>query len=159
MKFIKWIDGHLEEVLLAALLIGIAVVMILQVICRYIFNNSLTWSDELARFLLVWSCFLSTSFCVKKHISIKIDQLQKVISPKAERILKLVRHVVIFAFCILMMPYALTYVLQAVSSGATSSALHLPMYYIQSAPLVGFVLLAFRTAEAFVEVLKGGTQA
>lgn len=159
MKVIKWIDEHLEEVLLAALLIGIAVVMILQVICRYIFNNSLTWSDELARFLLVWSCFLSTSFCVKKHISIKIDQLQNAISPKAARVLRLIRHLVIFVFCILMIPYALTYVQQAIRSGATSSALHLPMYFIQSGPLVGFVLLALRTAEAFFEVLKGGAEA
>lgn len=156
MKVIKWIDEHLEEVLLAALLIGIAVVMILQVICRYIFNNSLTWSDELARFLLVWSCFLSTSFCVKKHISIKIDQLQNAIGPKASKVMKLVRHAVIFVFCILMIPYAFTYVQQAISSGATSSALHLPMYFIQSGPLVGFILLAFRTAQRFFEVLRGG---
>ena len=30
------------------------VVSLLQVICRYIFNNSLTWSEELARYLFVW---------------------------------------------------------------------------------------------------------
>ncbi len=159
MKIVKWLDAHLEEVLLAALLVGITVVVILQVICRYIFNNSLSWSDELARFLLVWSCFLSTSFCVKKHISIKIDQLQNAISPKAARILRLVRHAVVFIFCVRMIPYAFTYVQQAIRSGAASSALHLPMYFIQSAPLVGFALLALRTAQAFIEVLKGGAAA
>lgn len=55
MKVIKWIDKYLEEILLALLLIGIAAIMVIQVAARYVFNNSLTWSDELARFMLVWS--------------------------------------------------------------------------------------------------------
>ncbi len=41
------------------LLLGLtmAAVVILQVFCRYILNYSLFWSEELARFLLVWLTF------------------------------------------------------------------------------------------------------
>lgn len=154
MKVIKWLDNNLEELLLVLLLIGISSVMIIQVICRYVFNYSLSWSDELTRYFLVWSCFLSVSYCVKKRISIKIKQLQEAFPESIQAWIRIIRHSIVFAFCIIMIPYALTYVQQAVSSGAKSSALMIPMYYIQSAPLICFVLLAIRVAQAWVREFK-----
>jgi TRAP-type C4-dicarboxylate transport system permease small subunit len=154
MKIIKWIDEYLEEVLMVLLLIGIVVVMGAQVVARYLFNNSLSWSDELTKYMLVWSAFLSVSYCIKKHISIKITQFQDMLPPRAVPWIKMLRHTIVFIFCILMIPYCVTYVQQAISSGATSSAMKLPLYYIQAAPLVGFLLLTVRVAQAWVRECK-----
>jgi TRAP-type C4-dicarboxylate transport system permease small subunit len=154
MKVLKWLDSYLEEVLLTVLLIGIVVVMTAQVVARYAFNSPLSWSEELAKYLLVWSCFLSISYCVKKRISIKIDQFQNMLPEKAIPWIKMIRHTIVFVFCLAMLPFCLTYVQQAISSGATSAAMQLPMYYIQSAPLVGFLLLALRVAQAWVREWK-----
>ena len=63
------------------------------------------------------------------------------------------RHIIVFIFCIIMIPYAVTYVVQTVQNGAISPAMRIPLYYVQSAPLVCFVLLAFRTAQAWVREL------
>lgn len=149
MKILRWLDQHLEESLLTLLLIGISTLVILQVGARYLLNHSLSWSDELARYFLIWSCFLSVSYCVRKRISIKIDQFQNRLSKPVIPWIKMIRHTVVFAFCIVMIPFSWTYVIQSVNNGSTSSALELPMYYIQSAPLVGFVLLAIRVAQAW----------
>lgn len=156
MKVIKWLDDNLEEFLMVLLLFGIALVMILQVVTRYVFNYSMSWSDELVRYFLVWSCFLSVSFCVKKRISIKIDSLLHAMPEKAKPWLRAVRHLIILVFCILMIPFAVTYIRQAVASGATSAAMQIPMYYIQSAPLVGFVLLAVRCLQALIREVRAG---
>ena len=154
MKVIKWIDKYLEEILLALLLIGIAAIMVIQVAARYVFNNSLTWSDELARFMLVWSCFLSTSFCIKKHISISIDQLQNAFPGRIPTVFKMVSYAIICAYSIIMIPYSCTYLQLTVKSGAVSSALLMPMYYIQSAPFVGFILMTIRSVQAFLDELN-----
>ena len=132
------------------LLIAIAVIMLVQVIARYLFGNALTWSDELARYFLLWSGFLSVSYCVKRRISIKIEQVQSKFSAKALPWLKMLRHTIVFLFCVVMLPFCVTYVQQAVANGATSPAMRIPMYYMQSAPLVGFVLLAIRVAQAWL---------
>lgn len=154
MKVLKWLDNYLEELLITLLLIGIVVIMTAQVVARYVFNSPLSWSEELAKYLLVWSCFLSVSYCVKRRISIKIDQFQNMLSEKAIPWIKMLRHTIVFLFCLVMLPFSLTYVQQAVSSGATSAAMGIPMYYIQSAPLVGFTLLAIRVAQAWVREWK-----
>lgn len=154
IKRLKWLDENLEEILMSVLLIGISVLVIGQVVARYLFNSSLSWSDELARYFLVWSTFLSVSYCVKKRISIKIDQFQNAMPKGSIPWIKMIRHTIVFVFCILMIPYAWEYVRQAAFNGSTSPALKLPMYYIQSAPLVGLLLLTVRVAQAWVREYK-----
>ena len=165
MKIVKWLDAHLEEVLLTLLLMAIACTMLAQIIARYVFQSALSWSDELARYLLVWSAFLSVSYCVRKRVSIKIEQVQNLLPGKAVPVCKMIRHTLVFLFCILMIPYAVTYVQQAMETGGTSAAMQIPLWFIQSAPLVGFVLLAVRVAQAWIRELmtllkgKGGEKA
>ncbi len=154
MKVVKWLDEHLEEVLMVLLLIAITVLMMANVIARRVFQSSLTWSDELSRYLLVWCGFLSVSYCVKKRISIKIDQFQNSLPERWIPWIKMLRHTIVFIFCIVMLPYSVTFVRQAVDSGAATAAMGLPMVYIQSAPLVCFVLLAVRVAQAWLREFK-----
>ena len=154
MKVLKWLDNYLEEVLMTLLLMAISVIMMVQVIARYVFGSALTWSDELARYFLLWSGFLSVSYCVKRRISIKIEQVQSKVPERLLPWLKMVRHTIVFVFCLIMIPYAWTYVQQAVRNGATSPAMRIPMYYLQAAPLVCFALLALRVAQAWVREWK-----
>lgn len=149
MKIINWLDEHLEETLLAILLTGIAALVFGQVVARYAFNSPLSWSDELARYMLIWSTFISASYCVKKRISIKIDQFQNALPEDLIPWVKMVRHTIVFAFCIIMLPYAYDYMMQAIRNGSTSPALGIPMGYIQVAPLICMVLLSIRVIQAW----------
>ena len=40
---------------------------------RYIFNNSLSWSEELARYLFIWMVYLAIGYAAKQRKHIKID--------------------------------------------------------------------------------------
>lgn len=154
MKILRWLDDNLEEVLLILLLACMVLVMGIQIAARYFFNYSLSWSEELTQYLFVWSVFLSISYCVKKRISIKIEQFLSILPARGQTGLRLLRHTLVLAFCLIMLPYCVTYVRQSIDLQATSAALHLPMYYIQSAPLVGFVLLTIRVLQAWLREAK-----
>ena len=149
MKVLKWLDEYLEEALMVVLLVCMVCIMGLQVVMRYVFNQSLSWSEELTQYMFVWTTFISVSYCVKKRISIKIEQIINALPQPGQTGLRLFRHALVFVFCIVMIPYAVTYVQQAIDSEATSAALGIPMYFIQSAPLVGFILLTVRVVQAF----------
>lgn len=75
MKLLKKIDKNLERWVMFLLLAGMTLVLGIQIFCRFVLNNSLTWSEELARFMFIWSTFLSIGFCLKEGISLKIDTL------------------------------------------------------------------------------------
>ena len=48
---LKWLDENLEEFLMVALLIAMTVIMGIQVFARYALGASLSWSEELTRYL------------------------------------------------------------------------------------------------------------
>ncbi len=62
------------EYLLFALGFSMALIVALQVFARYVLNHSLFWSEELARFLLIWLTFLGTSVAYHRraHASIEV---------------------------------------------------------------------------------------
>ena len=49
-----------------------------------------------------------------------------------------------------MIPFAFSYMMSSVKSGQLSPACKIPMYFIQAAPLVSFVLVAFRVLQRWM---------
>ena len=45
-KFLRALNQHLEEYLIALFLIAITFVMLLQIVMRYVFQHSLSWPEE-----------------------------------------------------------------------------------------------------------------
>ena len=103
---IKWLDENLEEALLAMLLCGMALVMGIQVFSRYALGSSLSWSEELTRYMFIWSAFLSISYCTKRCISIKIEQFIHLFSEKNQAALKLINHTIELGLFSYLIPYS-----------------------------------------------------
>lgn len=143
-KGIKWLDYYLEEVLLGASLAAMAVIMGIQVFSRYILGASLSWSEELTRYIFIWAGFLSISYCTKRCISIKIEQIVAFFPKRGKAMLKGINHTFELILFLYLIPYAWKYLMSAIANGQTSPAMGIPMYYVQAAPLVGFVLSAIR---------------
>ena len=75
-------------------------------------------------------------------------------SRRTKAIIKVVNHTIELAFFFYMIPFAFSYMMSAVESGQVSPALGIPMYYIQAAPLVSFILVAFRIIQRWIIELK-----
>ena len=50
-KTLHWLDENLEEFILVIFLIAMTLIMGIQVLCRYVLGMSLSWSEELTRYL------------------------------------------------------------------------------------------------------------
>ena len=153
-KVWRWLDDSLEETLMVATLVFMTVIMGIQVFSRYASGASLSWSEELTRYLFVWEGFLSVSYCTKKCISIKIEQFVAMFPKRGKAMFKLVNHTFELIFFFYLIPFAVKYLISAVESGQVSPACHIPMYYVQAAPLVSFVLVAIRIMQRWYAELQ-----
>ena len=149
-KAIRWLDANLEEFILVLLLVAMTVIMGIQVFCRYALSMSLTWSEELTRYLFIWCGFISVSYCSKKCLSIKIEQFVAVFSRRVKAAIKVVNHTCELIFFLFLLPAAYSYMMSAVVSCQVSPACSIPMYYVQAAPFVSFVLVSFRILQRWV---------
>ena len=146
-KALSWLNDSLEEFLMVVSLIMMTVIMGIQVFSRYVLGASLSWSEELTRYIFVWAGFLSVSFCTKRCVSIKIEQFVAMFPRRGKAVFKLVNHTFELIFFSYLMPFAVQYLMSAVKSGQVSPACHIPMYYVQAAPLVSFILVAIRIVQ------------
>lgn len=153
-KVLQWLDNYLEEAILCICLAAMAGIMGVQVLCRYFFGASLSWSEELTRYLFIWSGFLSVSYCSKRCISIKIEQVVAKLNRKNRAIFKLINHTIELIFFVYMIPFAFSFFMSSVYNGQVSPACGIPMYYVQAAPFVSFVLVAIRIVQRWIIEFK-----
>jgi TRAP-type C4-dicarboxylate transport system permease small subunit len=84
---------------------GLLVCVVLQVFYRYVLEDSLVWSDELARFCFVWSSLLAASVVVGRGdhftIPILVDLLPARLRAATERLCLLL----FIAFTVIIIVY------------------------------------------------------
>lgn len=149
-KIVHWLNDNLEEFLMVIFLAAMTIIMGIQIFSRYVLGASLSWSEELTRYIFIWAGFLSVSYCTRKCISIKIEQFVALFPKRGKALFKVVNHTFELILFLYLIPFAWKFFMSAVTSGQTSPALGLPMYFVQAAPLVGFTLTAFRVLQRWV---------
>jgi TRAP-type C4-dicarboxylate transport system permease small subunit len=74
------VAGGPIEVLLAVCMAGLVVVTVAQVLLRYLTDQPLAWTEEFARFLFVWACFLGAAVGSRRGahfaVGILVDSLR-----------------------------------------------------------------------------------
>ena len=116
MKVLKWLDNNLEQAILLILLCGMTIVMGGQIIARYAFSASLSWSEEITRYMFIISGFISASYCIKHGLSVKIDQLVGMLPGKGVHYMRLVSYLIQLLFFAYLVPFAWKYVKWTVKS-------------------------------------------
>lgn len=154
MGVLKKLDKNLEVYLIVPLLIGMSVLIFVQVVMRYVFQNSLVWSEELARYLFVWLVYLSVSYTAKREKHIRIDAAFFLYPKKVRPYVELLSDIIVFLFAIFILFTSVTVVGKIAWSGQISPALHIPMEYVYAAPLVGFALTTLRSVQTIVKRVK-----
>lgn len=146
-KFIHWLDEYLEITLCVALMSVMTVIIFIQVVMRYIFQNSLTWSEELARYCFIWLIYLGISYGCKIMKHIKIDAALKMFPQKTKPYVVILGELCVLAFSVYIVITGWNLTVFQAALGKTSPALGLPLQYVNAAPVAGFFLAAIRTMQ------------
>lgn len=151
---LRWLEDNLEEIISIIFMAAIAVIMGIQVCARYVFNSSLSWSEELCIYMFIWMGFLSLSYCIKRKSSIKVEMIVDLLPEKVKLCLRVLENLIMVVFYIYMCFPAAAFVQGVIASGQVSAAMKMPMYYLQVAPLVAFILAVLRSAQGIVEAVR-----
>ena len=154
MKVLSWLDKHFEETIMIAIVWIATAVSTLQVVMRYVFTNSLSWPEELNRYLFIWFSYLALSYSVRYDCHTRIDIFETLI-PKLKKPLGVVCDVGFAPFCIYMIQPGWNVISQLIESGQTSSAMRLPMYIVYLALFCGLILSLIRLVQKYVLKFMG----
>lgn len=71
-KMLHWLDVHFEDALCGALLVGIMIMLMAQVVVRFLFGHGLTASEELCRFSFLYMVYFAASLVACKGAHIRV---------------------------------------------------------------------------------------
>ena len=144
------------------LLLGVSMTatVILQVFCRYALNHSLFWSEELARYLLVWLTFTGATVAYHRNMHPGVDVVFKRLQRKNRTRMRQLVHLISLIFFLILIWYgcSFAYFIRA----QTTPALSLPKWLVFSIiPLSGLLFtlhcLAFLYRGSKPQSSSGGT--
>ena len=123
-----------------ALVITVAVVVLLQVLMRYLFAYPNPWSEEVSRFCFIWLSLLGASLAVEHRAHFRFDQVTKKLAPCAKRVVETGARAVVLGFSLILVVTGGA--LRDLTVSERSPALNLPVAFVYAAAPVSGVLMA-----------------
>lgn len=145
--------GDLVESIAGVLLALVVVIVLLQVFGRYILRISLSWPEELARYVLVWLMIFGAAAAAASRSQIVVDTLLELVPASVRRALE-----ALSALAGLVAVALLVWTSQPLITGpagrSTSPATGIPSFWIYLAVPVGGALLVLFALAELAEILR-----
>jgi TRAP-type transport system small permease protein len=113
-----------------------------QFFTRYVLNNSASWTEEIARYLLIATVFVGASIGVAKNNHIQVDLLYRYLPRQVDRAMALLVDVLRIAFLGAMV--VLTAQMMQKMENYKMTIIDLPMNLLYGTCLFGFAMMTLR---------------
>lgn len=150
-KLIRYLD-LVEEVFLVLGFSTMVSVIFLQVIMRFIFNNSLSWSEELGKFLFVWISWIGISIGHKRKEHIKITLLVEKFPKKFKIISEMFSEIVLIIICGITLYYSVY--MMTIQIKVPYAGIKISTSWGYLSVVLGCGLFIIRSILIFLETLK-----
>jgi TRAP-type C4-dicarboxylate transport system permease small subunit len=140
--------NHCAEWVMALFLAAMTLLVGVQIAGRFVFEYSIFWSDELARFLLIWISFLGMSVGVRRAAHPGIDSLVRALPPRSARVVLTLALVLSLLFFAVMVVYGGVLVLRTWPQRSVALELRMGIPYL-AVPVSGLLMFLHVAALGF----------
>ena len=139
---IKTFERHfvtVNEWLVLLLLAAMWAIVFANVSLRYLSNFSITWAEEVARYLMIWMTFLGAGLSLRIGGHVAITNLHDFLGIRLQRALRALIGLLLICFFVAMMWIGYEYMMRM--GRQLTPATRIPFSYIYAAMPIGFVLM------------------
>lgn len=150
-RIVDW----LENTLVTVLMLTATVVAIVQVAARYVFNNSLFWSEELILYSLIAMSFLTMGMGVRYVAHISVEAGLAFSGPRLSQGLKIGAACLGLIFAVVLIYFGTRLALNTLRMGQLSPAMRVPVGYIYFVIPVSGAFMVLRYLLVLQSLLAG----
>ena len=139
--FIKTLSDHLDRIsrfLLFVTIVAMTFFITIQIIFR-VFFTALSWTEELSRYLLVWSSFIGASVAFKKGAHISVSFVIDWLRPSHRKAVQYLSMGLMAVFFLVSIWYG--FLLMKLQIFQVSPAIGLKMRYVYTVIPVSFIVM------------------
>lgn len=148
------IEHHPEDWIAFVIFWAMAVIVFLQFFTRYVLNNSLSWTEEIARYLLMWITFIGAAVAMRRGTHIAVEFAHVFLPAPAVRVLNFVIDVLVVGFVGLLCWFAIAIARRMQIQ--TMTVIEWPMSIVYGGIAVGCFFMFWRSLQRFLAGLRRG---
>ncbi|SBS24746.1 2,3-diketo-L-gulonate TRAP transporter small permease protein YiaM [Marinomonas spartinae] len=141
LRWLVRITDWVFATLAVSALLGIVVVVIIQVVSRFMLPSSPIWTEELSRYLFLYLIVFSSGLVIRHNRHVRLELFHWALPPAWHKAYQIFCHVLIGGFAYYILPFALKYVM--IGRWQTSPTLEIPMSWIFMSVYVFFCVTVF----------------
>ena len=130
LRKLDWVLEKLEAWILASSILAMALNSVSNVFGRYLFNQSLYFSEELNQFLIIFVTFVGCSYAARQSRHVSMSAFIEHLTGKPAAVTLLLINLLTALLMLWLAWAAVGYVQSAARIGRSSSALQVPLHYI-----------------------------
>lgn len=136
----------------ATLLLGVVAVVLLSVFFRYVVNSSLSWGEELTRYLAAWLVFTGMAPAYRAGEHVRIGVLVDRFSERSRRVLYVASEVLVLVLVSAIAWEAAHLTIANFTRDQVTPGLRIPIAWVYLAIPVGMGLMALQSLERLVRL-------
>lgn len=149
LKPLEWIENTLAVVSMTA----VSLLIFAQVVSRYGFNHTPIWSEELSRFLVVWSIFIGVAIGVRNNQHIGVDAVIRFLPSKLKLASEVLLNLIGVVVLGILIFNSIEFIQHTMEYEQLSPAMRIPMYIPYIAMPVGLSLSILHFIHNIVKLL------
>jgi TRAP-type C4-dicarboxylate transport system permease small subunit len=111
MKTLKFVWKYFEEIMAVILFILLMLDVVVQIASRLFFKNPLMFTEELGRFLYIWTFFAGTGWVYKKRRHIALDLFIKNFNEKGRYVFDIIVNVTTIGIFVVLIRWGIDFVI------------------------------------------------
>jgi TRAP-type C4-dicarboxylate transport system permease small subunit len=144
MQYLRLIEKYFEAFFMVVLMFAISIITGLQVLSRYVFDDSISWSEEMCRYMFIWMVFFGISYAIRERRHISILGLYSVVAEPMRKVLLFTADGLFLFFVVIMAINGGELCRKIFLLGQITPSLEFSMAYIYASLPIGFSLAALR---------------
>ena len=155
-RSIQKVDKCLSMIENAVIILGLSamfLILLAQVIMRYVFSRPLTWSEEAARCIFVFVSFIGISYAYRQKGHIRMEVVVNLFPQAVRRGLEVLINLGTIALFCYMIPFSFRFI--GIQAGVKATATHIPMSIVYTALPLGMALSCVRLLISSLRIVWG----
>ncbi len=144
----------IEKVVAGISVSVMAVLVFINVVARYIFNNSLAFSDEISTYLFVLMSFMGTAVAARRGAHLGLSIVTDKVSPKTKMYINICTYIISAVFCILIFIFGVQMVISQYTLGQETAAMQWPEWIYGSFVPIGAAFSAAAFLQSIPKIIS-----
>ena len=123
------------------------IVIVQEVVRRYVLNYSSAWGEEAARFSFIYLGWIGAAYAVRERAHIRFDILLQRLAPRGKAIVFIVAEMATIVFACVAMYWSLHTIATLIKFDGQAPVLRVNKAWFEAAVPIGFALVVFRSLQ------------